>query len=104
MIHSKVSGCELEITSSESFDNLRSTIEFYFHRLSETNYKYHISQQFEAKIYNTDQDSFVKDMLEVEYDYINNKPLTNDEVMLIDFEKGIRKDLKLQLKKKTANK
>lgn len=39
------------------------------------------------------------DSLLIDFTLNNNKPLSFEELMLIDIEKGIRKDLKLKLKK-----
>jgi hypothetical protein len=104
MIHWKVSEGDIEVTSEDSFDNLKSTIDYYKNRLidAKTNDS-SIFNYLETNLYNHNSDTYIEDQLELADQTINknDRKLSFEEVMLVDIEKGIRKDLKLQLRRDT---
>ena len=101
-IYWKVSEGDIEVHSNDSYDNLKITIEYYKNRLSDARINdSSIFEYFETPLVNADHDNFMEEQLQLDYELKNKKKLSFEDVMLIDIEKGIRKDLKMKLKKST---
>ena len=97
-IHWRISDCDIELKEEykEEFDNLIYTIEYYRNRLSDEKLsKPNLFEKFDLPIINEidlDKQFIIEDELR-----IKNK-LNFEELMLIDIEKAIRKDLRMKLK------
>lgn len=101
-VHWRVSEGDIEIISKESFENLQFTIEYYKNRLRDTKRsKPDVFEFFDIPLLNLDQDALIEEKMMVDYEMKNKKKISYEEVMLIDIEKGIKKDLKLKLKRET---
>jgi hypothetical protein len=101
-IHWKVSEGEIELFSNEGYENLYFTIEHYKHRLRDskiTNPDYF--HYFDNNLINSDKNEFLDDQLMLDNELRNKNKLSYDDVMLVDIEKAIKKDLKLKLKRET---
>jgi len=101
-IHWKVNTGDIELNTNESYSNLYYTIEYYKNRLRDTK----LSDPsyfdfFETEMRNIDNDNFMDEQLMIDYELRNKRKLSYDDVMLIDLEKAIKKDLKLKLKRET---
>ncbi len=104
-IHWKISQGEIELLSGDEWGNLESTIEFYKNRLRDS--KRDDPVMFEHMLYNSDHDSFIDDALMMDFEMKtkkgSEKKLSYEDVMLIDIEKGIKKDLKMRLKRESQS-
>ncbi len=96
-IHWKISEGDIETKEeyNQEFDNLMYTIEYYKHRIIDEKFsQFNIYEKFNTPMLN-ENDPEKKFMIENELSF-NNK-LNFEELMLIDIEKAIKKDLKLKL-------
>ncbi len=97
-IHWRISDCDIELKDEykDQFDNLLYTIEYYRNRLSDEKLsKPNLFEQFDLPIINeTDIDK----QFMIEDELRNKNKLNFEELMLIDIEKAIKKDLRMKLK------
>lgn len=105
-VHWKVSEGEIEVHTDEddpsASDNLKITLEYYRNRLRDAKRNNpEIFQYFESPLLNADEDNFLDDNMQLDYEFKNKKKLSFEDVMLVDIEKGIKKDLKSKLKRTT---
>jgi hypothetical protein len=89
------------ITEEDKYENLFYAIDHYKNRIQDA--KLHNPEMFRNQADSSNLMSF--DSLGFNNGYrmnLNNKKLHFEDVMLMDIEKAIRKDLKLKLKRKTS--
>lgn len=100
-IHWRVSEGEIEIKEDTSdVDNLKVTIDYYKNRLRDTRRSQpDLFEMFDIPMINKDYDNIYQDRLQLDYELRNKRSVNFEDIMLIDIEKGIRKDLKLKLRK-----
>ena len=97
-IHWRVSEGDIELKDEYDgqFDNLLYTIEYYKNRLTDQKLsQFNPFEKFSTPMIN-ENDIETKYMIEIELSF-NNK-MNFEELMLIDIEKAIKKDLRMRLK------
>jgi hypothetical protein len=97
-IHWKLNIGDIEIKDEykEDFENLAITLEHYRNRLRDAKLsKPDLFEQIDIPLINREEN----DDLMIHYELNNKKQLSFEEIMLIDIEKGIRKDMKLKMRR-----
>lgn len=103
-LHWRVNEGDIKIKDEfkEDFENLDLTIDYYKNRLRDARISApEIFETFSLPLINVDKTDFEEHFL-VQEELRNKQKLTFEDIMLIDIEKAIRKDLKLKLKKETS--
>lgn len=108
-INWKVSEGEIDIKDEyiSQFDNLNYTIEYYKNRLRDTRKTQpNFFEEFDINLINAADNvtspEYLEEKVMMDYEFRNKKKVSFEDVMLIDIEKAIKRDLKLKLK--TENK